>query len=372
MPYNALNEYDKVHRFLRMHISKEEELQQIVELAANICNAPIAFITFMDDKIQHIKFKVGADLSEVSHEHTFCQYTIAQKQLLVIPDAVIDQRVKNNPFVMQDPHIRFYAGSPLTTHNDDNIGTLCVYDMEPKTLTSTQEKMLHQLARQVTRLLEFDASLQLLKEQYEFSLVEQTKLRSFFESTSSCHLLLDTQLRVISYNNAIACALMDRYQLRIIEGMEMVDYVEPSFLEEFSRNCKRALLGETISVEALINSPQGGIPWHLTYEPAFDSSGSIIGLTYSATDITQAVKHEKTIMEQGESFRQIDLIRSELHQPLEMIKGAMAGIKKQGYPVGILEFELLEKVCDELWEKGSIITSTEIGSFQNMQVTVNY
>jgi len=362
MPDSALKAYETVNRFLKMDISKEEELQQIVELAANICESPIALITFMDNKTQHIKFKVGTDLSEVSNEDSFCQYTIKQKQLLIIPDAVLDDRVSNNPFVIQNPHVRFYAGSPLTTHDDDNIGTLCVYDLQPKTLTATQEKMLHRLARQVTRLLEFDASLKLLKEQYEFSLNEQTKLRSFFESTSSCHLLLDTQLRVISFNNATANVLMNSYQLPIKEGMEMIDYVEHSYLNEFVRNCRSALMGETISVDTLINSPQGNVPWYLTYEPAFDSTGLVIGVTYSATDITQTVKHEKTIIEQGESFRQIDLILSELDRPMEEIKNAMSGIKKQGYPVGIPEFDLLEKVCNELWEKGSIISSLKTGS----------
>ncbi|CAM3998894.1 GAF domain-containing protein [Pedobacter westerhofensis] len=354
MPDSALKGYDTVNRFLKMDISKEAELQQIVELAANICNAPIALITFMDDKTQHIKFKVGTNVGEVPSQDTFCQYTVAQKEFLIIPDASVDERVMNNPYVVQNPHVRFYAGSPLTTHDDDNIGTLCVYDTQPRILTAMQEKMLQRLARQVTRLLEFDASLQLLKEQYEYSLIQQTKLRSFFESTSSCHLLLDTQLRVISFNSAMSNALMDRYQLPIVEGMEVTDYVESSFMDEFIHNCKTALSGEAVSKETVINSLQGNVPWQLTYEPAFDSAGIIIGVTYSATDISQTAKHEKTIMEQGESFRQIDLILSELNQPMQMVKSAMAGIKDQGYPVGVIEFELLESVCEELWEKRSV------------------
>lgn len=370
MPVNAVKEYDTVNRFLKMDIRKEEEMQQIVELAASICNAPIALITFMDNKTQHIKFKVGTDISEVSYQDTFCKYTVAQKELLVIQDTVLDERVKDNPFVTQGPQVRFYAGSPLTTHDDENIGTLCVYDMQTKTLTSTQEKMLHRLSRQVTRLLEFDMSLQLLKEQYETSLSEQTKLRSFFESTSSLHLLLDTELRVISFNNAMADALTNRYQLSIREGMEVIDYVEPSFMEEFTVNCKRALIGEHVSVESLIKSPQGIIPWHLTYEPAFDSSGLIIGVTYSATDITQTVKHEKTVVEQGESFRQIDRILPELYRPMEVIKNAMAGIKTQGYPEGVIEFELLEKVCDELLEKGTLVVSPEKESVLDVDATL--
>jgi hypothetical protein len=87
MPDSALKEFDTINRFLKMDISKEEELQQIVELAAGICNVPIAMITFMDDKTQHIKFKVGTDLTEVAYQDTFCQYTITKKHILVIHDA---------------------------------------------------------------------------------------------------------------------------------------------------------------------------------------------------------------------------------------------------------------------------------------------
>ena len=360
MPGGTLKRVDIVNRFLQMNISKDDELQQIVQLAANICNVPIAMITFIDNDTQHIKFKVGTDISEVSYQDSICKYTIAQKELFIIPDAASDKRVMNNPFVLHDPHIRFYAGSPLTTHDDHNFGTLCVYDVQPKILTVIQEKMLNRLARQVTRLLEFDASFQVLKEQYESSLVEETKLRSFFESSSSCHLLLDTQLRVLSFNRTIFNVLRESYQRSIAEGMEVTDYVEPAFCETFIRNCNSALTGELISLEAVINSPKGNIPWHLTFEPAFNSAGTIIGVTYSATDVTETVRHEKTVIEQRESLRQIDRIMSaELYQPMEVIKDAIASIKQQGYPDDLMEFKLLEMACDELLEKGTFIISPD-------------
>lgn len=367
MPDTGSKKLDTVNRFLQMNISKEDQFQEIVELAATICEAPVAMITFMDHQMQHIKFKVGTDLTEVANHDTFCKHTIELKELLVIPDTEVDDRVMDNPFVINDPHVRFYAGSPLTTHDDYNIGTLCIFDLKPKILTEIQKKMLHRLSRQVTRLLEFDASLELLKEQHAYSLTEETKFRSFFESSSSCHLLLDTQLRVLSFNSTMVNVLRNSYKLEIEEGMEAIDYVEPLFLAEFIRNCKSALLGEIINLETVINSPNGTVPWLLNFEPAFDSAGTIIGVTYSATDITQTIRHEKTVVEQGESLKQIDRILSaDFHQPMEIIKGAMANIKKQVYPDQIIEFELLEKACDELSEKAnSIISADKINNRDN-------
>lgn len=372
MSDSKLKMVNTVNRFLHMKIDREDELQQIVGLAANICNVPIAMITFIDNQTQHIKFKVGTDHSEISFNDTFCRYTAMQKELLIIPDTLVDERVKNDPAVVHKPHLRFYAGSPLITHDGYNIGTLCVYDIRPKTLTIIEQKMLHRLARQVTRLLEFDASLQLLKEQYEFSRAEEIKLRSFFESSGCCHLLLDTNLRVLSFNNTMVNLLKNNYQLTIAEGMEVNDYIEPGFIDEFIGNCKRALMGENVNIEVIMESPKGSNPWHLTFEPAFDSIGAIIGVTYSATDITQMVRDEKTVVEQGESLRQIDRILSaDLHHPLEVIKGTMATMKHQGYPDGIIEFNLLEKACDELLNKGNLIILAEERNVGNVPSSLN-
>jgi hypothetical protein len=113
-------------------------------------------------------------------------------------------------------------------------------------------------------------------------------------------------------------------------------------------------------LETLINSPGGKISWHLTFEPAFDLEGSIIGVTYSAIDIMQNLREEKMVLDQEESLRQIDLILSaNLNQPMELIKSAMASIKEQGYPDQVMEFELLEKTCNQLFEKGSLIMSNK-------------
>lgn len=163
MPERELARLNIVNRFLQLNVSRDKELQQIVELAAKILDSPVAMITFMDRDTQHIKYKVGTDLEKLPFSDTFCQFTIRQEHLLIIPDASEDERVKMNPFVCKDPNVRFYAGAPLRAHGESNVGTLCVLDVKPKVLTDLQEKMLHRLSRQITQLLEFEASVQLLK-----------------------------------------------------------------------------------------------------------------------------------------------------------------------------------------------------------------
>lgn len=356
MPEKERIRLNAVSRFLNLNISKEQELQQIVELAARICGSPIAMITFMDSETQYIKFSIGTDIREVPLQNTMCQFTIVQKDLLVIPDTRTDERVMNNPFVTGNPGLRFYAGSTLTTHDDQNMGTLCVYDMAPKNLNTVQEKMLQRLAKQVIRLLEFEASIVLMKDQYNFSRAEETKLRSFFESSGSCHLLLGQDLRVVCFNKALADVMESNYRLPIAEGAEIINYVHPAFKEEFVLNCNRALCGEAVSSKSVIDSPQGNLSWFITYEPALDSEGAIIGVSYSATDITQTVQHENTVMMQEKSFQKIDHILSkELQQPLNAARDAMAGLKLQGYPDHLTEFHLLEQSFQELAEKTHVV-----------------
>ena len=352
MPEKEEKRLNTVRRFLNLNISKEKELQQIVELAARICNSSIAMITFMDRDFQHIMFSFGTTVKEVPYKDTFCQYTIAQKEVLIISDASVDERVMHNPFVINDPNIRFYAGAPLTTHDNQNMGTICVFDQQPGTLSDIQEKMLHRLGKQVIQLIEFDASLQLLKVEYETSIQEEDKLRSYFESCSSVHLLLDKELRVLAFNKALLDILGNNYLIPIAEGMNCHEYVEPSFLEEFICNCGKALNNEIVKTENVIGSPQGDISWHLTYEPALNAEGNIVGVSYTATDITQAMRHGKTVTEQEHAFLEIErIISGELHQPLKQVKSAIAQIKQKGYPEEVNEFAFLEYTAIELGEK---------------------
>jgi PAS domain S-box-containing protein len=345
-----------VARYLNLKISKEQDLQQIVELAARISGSPIAMITMMDDEVQYIKFSVGTDIREVPLQDTICQHTIVQDELLVISDILADERVMHNPFAVGEPGLRFYAGSPLTTHDDQHMGTLCVYDLKPKKLTDIQKKMLQRLAKQVTRLFEFDASINVLNEQYNQARMEETKMRSFFESSSSCHLLLDQDFRVVSFNKALAKIMKNNYGLPISEGVNIVDYVNPGFVEEFIQNCNKALTGDNVRAKSLVNSPQGDKFWYISYEPALDLEGNITGVSYCATDITQTVQHEEKGMRQEESFQKINQILStELHQPLNAARDAMAGLKLQGYPDHLTEFHLLEQAFQELAEKTHVI-----------------
>jgi PAS domain S-box-containing protein len=124
-------------------------------LAAAICGTPIALIALIDADRQWFKSNVGLpDVSETARSIAFCDHTIRQTGVLEVPDTARDERFAGNPLVTGGPKVRFYAGAPLISARGDALGTICVIDRKPRTLTETQRNALEELARAVVEQLE--------------------------------------------------------------------------------------------------------------------------------------------------------------------------------------------------------------------------
>ena len=134
--------------------SFEREFDNLAELAADICETPIAVITLVDEARQWFKAAYGLSIRETARAVAFCNVAIQQSTPLVVHNALEDPRFSDNPLVLGAPNIRFYACQPLVTDTGHAIGTLAVIDQAPRTLTERQHKALETLAAEVMLRLE--------------------------------------------------------------------------------------------------------------------------------------------------------------------------------------------------------------------------
>lgn len=164
IPRNETDRLRALRSYKILDTKPEERFDELTQLAAIVCGAPISLITLIDADRQWFKSKVGLDLQETPRAQAFCTHAIMQPQTFVVPDAAKDERFANNPLVTGEPHIRFYAGSPLATADGHLLGTMCVIDREPRTLRDEQKRALELLGRQVVANMELRNNLRELKE----------------------------------------------------------------------------------------------------------------------------------------------------------------------------------------------------------------
>ncbi|EHQ25775.1 GAF domain-containing protein [Mucilaginibacter paludis] len=349
MPNGELDRLQAVHRFLNLEIDKDKNLQEIVELASELCETPIALITLIDKGVPYFKFKTEAVIKQEMEIDTFCMHLDKHDQLVIVSDVLFDHRFANNAYVTGKPYIRFYAGIPLTTHDGHKLGSLCVMDTLPKRLSEAQKHLLKILSKRIVQIMEFEFSLYILKKQYIQARDAEVKLRSFFESGGSCHLLIGKDLGVITFNKNMSDFIERIYQIKLHTGIKVNQVLSGMGLNHFVDECKMALEGTPISYEREIAYPNETIWWHITFDPGYNEDNEIIGISFNAYDITERKLHEQQIISQNDSLKKIAHIQShELRRPVASILGFMELFKLNDYQASCEELKMMEISTKEL------------------------
>jgi CheY-like chemotaxis protein len=152
LPQNELLRLESLRNFRILGTSREQVFDDIARLAAVICDAPVAVITFIDEQRVWFKAEIGLELDEIPRDGSFCASAILQPDLLIIPDPLSDERFMSS-FLVKKIGIQFYAGIPLITNDAYPLGTLAVMDRVPHLMTEEQSDSLRILARQMMREL---------------------------------------------------------------------------------------------------------------------------------------------------------------------------------------------------------------------------
>ncbi|QJD97661.1 HAMP domain-containing protein [Mucilaginibacter robiniae] len=178
----------------------------------------------------------------------------------------------------------------------------------------------------------------------------ETRLRSFFESSRACHVLLDKELNISAFNKPAVEFARKHCNLELKQGIPAHQWVQTDRLLSFMTHCEMAMEGQLVEIETKIIYSNGeNIWWSLIFEGACNTAGEVIGVSYHATDITRRVQQEQEIKAQNETLKQIAFIQShEMRRPVASILGLINIFEVEDYVVTKDELLLLKKATEEL------------------------
>jgi len=221
VPENESERLEALTSYNILDTQPEDDFEELALLASEICQTPIALITLIDDTRQWFKAKVGVDIgmSETPREHAFCSHTIINiDDVMVVNDARVDARFANNPLVVNDPSVVFYAGVPLVTADGFPLGSLCVIDHKPKELTEKQLQSLRILAKQVLTQMELRKKLAALQLTNEVLLEANTFIQKF--ATTAAHDIKNPLSSILLTQQALQLRLTSE---KDVKSLRLVD-----------------------------------------------------------------------------------------------------------------------------------------------------
>lgn len=322
----------------------EQEFDDIVFLASEICGTPVALVSLLEENRQWFKARIGLESCDTPLEQSICVHALSSPELLVIPDLSLDPRTSGNSLVTEDPQIRFYAGAPLTLSSGVIVGTLCVIDMQPRRegLSQVQQKALLALARQVVVLLEMRRTVHrkddLFRKQKRISQV----LRGFAHSSITAQeagsigtFEIDTvsgDMRVTAeFCRIFGVPYRDRYPASLFESMVLAEDRHKAsdpvsrIQGSFSRNA-----------EYRIQTPENGIRW-ISRQATFAQNGDeaplkMYGMVRDITEEKREAQRARALLDLGDRLRDLDSVDDIALQAAELMAVAL-GATRAGFGI---------------------------------------
>ena len=286
-----------LHGYAILDTPEEAAFDDLTALAAEVCGTPIALISLVDADRQWFKAHFGLDTCSTDRASSFCAHAIppwagrpsqpartnSQETggdgLLIVPDATLDPRFERNQLVVGAPFIQFYAGAPLTTEDGHTLGTLCVLDTVPRTLTALQRSQLTRLSNQVMSQL-------LLRRRTAELTAERRLLNGVLEATDSLIYAKDLDGRFLLANRALheMAGLADGEML----GVTDYDLFPALAADGFRQNdVEIAHTGVTRSFTELLPHRDGRThSFQSTKFALRDESGAVYAVASASTDVT--------------------------------------------------------------------------------------
>lgn len=298
-PQNESERLEILRQYQILDTPPEGTFDGLTRLASDVCETPIALITFIDSRRQWFKSKLGVSATETPREISFCAHAILQRQLFIISDASSDPRFAGNPWVASDPHVRFYAGAPLLTPQGSPLGAVCVMDHVPRALQPRQIEGLQTIAHETMLLLELRRNVSELSR--TVTDLRQAEERDRFFSLSFDLLLIadfDGLIRQTNFAFERICG-STREEL---QSKPLIECIHPDDRDRTVVELEKLKAGHpTGSFEVRILRSDGSYRWILWSATPLTEKGSIYAVGRDITDLKRAqeeLKEQKRVEEE--------------------------------------------------------------------------
>lgn len=276
----------------------ETLFDEITQLANVLCNTSIAFISLIDEDRQWFKSCIGlSDVVETPRDIAFCAYTILESEVLEVNDSTLDDRFKDNPLVINYPNIRFYAGAPIILPNQQNVGTLSVISTRPGHLSKAQKKLLKAMAQYIATMLIHRK--QSISENFNHSNI----LAAIVESSDDAIVGKDLNSIITAWNKGAERVF--GYNAEEMIGKPITKLFPRDKLDEEAIFMASIKAGKSIAHYETSRLTKNGslIEVSVSMSPIMDVSGTIIGASKIARDITSRKVSERRITQLGKMYQ---------------------------------------------------------------------
>ncbi|AFY36087.1 GAF domain-containing protein [Calothrix sp. PCC 7507] len=336
---------EALHQYQILDTEPEEAYDNLARLAAFICDAPIVLVNFIDENRQWFKAKLGIDVPEMPRNVGLSYLCQEQRQVVVVPDTLADEKLAQNPVVTSYPYVRFYVGVPLITPKGDMLGTLCVIDRVPRELSQKQIESVVALSRLVIDQLELRLNVveisritgELMTHEQAVRTaaeVSRNRITKILERITDAFFALDREWR-FTYVNSQAERVLQKTQHELLGNS--IWEVFPEIIGTKSYSEFHRAIAKQMSVEFAEYYPSSDRWWEIHAYPATE------GLSVYLQDITDRQCAEAELKRQNKRsqlFAQITLKIRESLQLEEILQTTVTEVQKLLQADRVLIFQL--------------------------------